>query len=77
MIVEPHSLSRDFPELKERIHSLKSDAHFARLQQEYETLDRQICRFEEGIEHASDEEVERLKMRRVHLKDELYGLLKG
>ena len=75
MIVEPHSLSRDFPELKERIHQLKGDAHFTRLQQEYDALDREICRLEEGIEHASDETVEHLKLRRVRLKDELYGLL--
>lgn len=75
MIVEPHSLVRDFPELKDRIHTLKSDAHFHRLQQEYESLDREICRLEEGLEHASDETLEQLKRRRVHLKDELYGLL--
>lgn len=75
MIVEPHTLARDFPEFKERLHELKSDAHFSRLQHEYETLDRQICRLEEGIEHASDEEIEHLKMRRVRLKDELYALL--
>lgn len=77
MIVEHHSLARDFPELRERLHALKSDAHFSRLQQEYDHLDREICRLEEGIEHASDEAVEQLKMRRVHLKDELYTLLKG
>lgn len=77
MIVDTHPLSRDFPELKERIHALKADAHFSRLQQEYDTLDKEICRLEEGIEHASDEAVEHLKMRRVHLKDELYALLKG
>ena len=74
--VEKHPLSVDFPELRDRIHELKThDAHFAKLMSEYEALDREIIRVEEGIEHRSDEALEHLKMRRVRLKDQLYGLL--
>jgi uncharacterized protein YdcH (DUF465 family) len=32
-------------------------------------------RFEQQLEHCSGEELEQLKLRRVHLKDELYALL--
>lgn len=74
--IDKHALATDFPELRDRIHTLKmSDAHFARLLGEYETLDREIIRVEEGIEHRSDEALEHLKMRRVRLKDQLYTML--
>lgn len=74
--VDKHPLATDFPELRDRIHALKtSDAHFAKLVTEYEALDREIIRIEEGIEHRSDEALEHLKMRRVQLKDELYAML--
>lgn len=74
--IDKHALATDFPELRDRIHTLKmSDTHFARLLGEYETLDREIIRVEEGIEHRSDEALEHLKMRRVRLKDQLYTML--
>ncbi|TXH43428.1 MAG: DUF465 domain-containing protein [Burkholderiaceae bacterium] len=70
-----HPLIKDFPELRERIHALKADAHFARLEKEYEDLDKQIVRLEDRIEHSSDAELDQLKTRRVQLKDDLYRLL--
>ncbi len=74
--VENHSLARDFPEHRARIHELKlGDAHFSRLFAEYESLDREIIRVEGGLEHRSDESLEQLKLRRVRLKDELYAML--
>ena len=74
--VDKHPLATDFPGLRERIHTLKlSNAHFAKQLIEYEALDREIIRIEEGIEHRSDESLEHLKMRRVRLKDELYRML--
>lgn len=78
MTLDHHPLAKDFPELKDRIHTLKlSDAHFARLEREYEDLDKAIVRLETGIEHSSSAELEHLKQRRVGLKDELYNLLKA
>jgi uncharacterized protein YdcH (DUF465 family) len=74
--VDKHPLAADFPELRDRIHTLKtSSAHFARQLSEYEALDREVIRIEEGIEHRSDEALEHLKMRRGRLKDELYAML--
>jgi uncharacterized protein YdcH (DUF465 family) len=63
--VDNHPLARDFPEYRQQIHQLKlANAHFVRLHEQYETLDREIIRAEEG-----------LKMQRVRLKDELHQML--
>lgn len=76
--MDHHPLIKDFPELRERIHALKtSDTHFARLEREYEDLDKAIVRLESGIEHGSSAELEQKKLQRVTLKDELYALLKA
>lgn len=78
MIIEKHSLAVDYPEFKDRIHDLKlSDAHFAKKFDEYNELDKEIIRCEEGIETPSDDFLESLKMKRVQLKDELVGMLRG
>jgi uncharacterized protein YdcH (DUF465 family) len=78
MLGEHHHLLNEFPELKDRIHELKvSDDHFARLYEEYNKLDDEILRIEEGVETPSDEYTEKLKMRRVELKDKLYAMLKA
>ncbi len=38
--VDKHPLATDFPELRDRIHALKtSNAHFAKLVTEYEALE--------------------------------------
>ena len=78
MTLDHHPLAKDFPEFKDKIHALKtSDAHFARLEREYEDLDKAIVRLETGIEHSSAADFEAQKLRRVALKDELYALLKA
>lgn len=74
--VDNHSLISDFPEYRQQIHDLKmSDAHFVKLHGEYEALDREIIRVEEGLEHRSDQALETLKMQRVHRKDQLFKML--
>jgi hypothetical protein len=51
MHVEHHPLNKDFPELHAALHELRvNDAHFARLADEYEALDKRICRVEDGVE---------------------------
>lgn len=76
MVQEHHPLAKDFPEHKDKIHALKtSSTHFARLEREYEALDKAIVRLESGVEHGSAREIEQKKLQRVFLKDELYGLL--
>jgi uncharacterized protein YdcH (DUF465 family) len=75
--VDHHPLVKDFPEFRERIHSLKHDAHFARLSREYEALDKEIVRLEDGVEQAGDSALEGLKKQRLAMKDQLYALLKS
>ncbi|NDV11196.1 YdcH family protein [Crenobacter caeni] len=66
-----------FPEYRELISKLKTeDAHFARLFDEHNALDQQIKNMEEGITPATGEAVEVLKKQKLHLKDELYAILK-
>ncbi len=78
MIQDHHPLAKDFPEFKDKIHALKtSNTHFAKLEREYEDLDKAIVRLETGVEHGSSIELEQKKQQRVTLKDELYNLLKA
>ncbi|WP_374336663.1 YdcH family protein [Leeia sp.] len=77
MHVEHHPLAAEFPELRDQIHLLKTgNAHFSRLLGEYEAIDKAVCRAEDGIEAAADHVVEGMKRQRLHLKDQLYSLLK-
>jgi uncharacterized protein YdcH (DUF465 family) len=72
MHVEHHPLINDFPELREQLHNLRQqDNHFARLADEYEALDKRVCRIEEGIETLDENAFAALKVERVALKDEL------
>ncbi|HEX5311791.1 YdcH family protein [Aquabacterium sp.] len=78
MVQDHHPLAKDFPELKDKIHTLKTtNAHFAKLERDYEELDKAIVRLETGIEHGSSAELEQKKLQRVSMKDELYSMLKA
>lgn len=74
---EKHDLHHEFPEFNEAIHELKmSDHHFARLFSEYHELDHEVHRIESGAENTSDDYLEDRKKQRLHLKDELFTILK-
>jgi len=76
MSVEHHDLIHEFPQLKARIHELKiSNAHFRRLFDEYHELTREIENMENEVTPVATRTEEEAKLRRVHLKDELYRLL--
>tara|TARA_R110002110_G_scaffold415748_1_gene654760 strand:+ start:714 stop:956 length:243 start_codon:yes stop_codon:yes gene_type:complete len=76
MSVEHHDLIHEFPELKDRIHDLKvGDAHFRRLFDEYHELTIDIEKMENEVTPVSTHTEEEAKIRRVHLKDELYRML--
>lgn len=78
MSIEHHSLLSDFPELRDRIHELKTgNPRFATLYKEYQDLDKEIFRIEEEIETPSDQYTEELKKKRVRLKDQLYDMLRN
>ncbi|MBC3928132.1 YdcH family protein [Undibacterium sp. CY21W] len=76
MQVEHHPLAMEFPEFKDKIHSLKlQNAHFAKLFGEYDETDKAINRAENDVDHVTDEALENLKKIRISLKDQLFHLL--
>lgn len=78
MLGEHHSLVKELPEYKDRIHELKTNnAHFSKLFDEYENVDKEIYRIEEQIETPSDDYTEQLKVKRVQLKDQLVEMIKN
>ena len=77
-MIENHSLALELPEYKEAIHRLKlSDAHFAKLFDEYHATDKEIHRIEQGAEVSSDSYIENLKKQRLHIKDALFSMLRS
>lgn len=75
-MLERHSLKHEFPQFEEKITALKtSDAHFRKLFDEYDELDHHIYRIENETEPTTDEVLNALQVKRVHLKDELYKYL--
>lgn len=77
MSVEKHDLIREIPESKEAIHHLKTnDNHFRNLFDEYHEVETEVHRFETGSENTSDEHLEDLKKQRLHLKDQLFHIIR-
>jgi uncharacterized protein YdcH (DUF465 family) len=68
-----HPFVVEFPGHRETIRSLKlSDGNFRKMFEEYHHLDDEICRIEEDVEFATDQQIDELKFKRAKLKDELY-----
>lgn len=68
----PHELAEEFPQHAVRLHALKeTDAHFARLAEEYHALNRQIHRAETLIEPMDGLAESALRKQRAALKDEI------
>ena len=77
MLDEKHDLVHELPEHRDTIHRLKMEnAHFARLFEEYHEVDHEVHRIETGVENTSDEYLESRKLKRLHLKDELFNMIK-
>lgn len=78
MTVEHHDLLHEFPEYKDQIHDLKmNNHHFRRLFDEYHELTIDIEKMENETTPVATLTEEQAKMRRVHLKDELYAMIKN
>lgn len=68
----PHELPEAFPDKIGRMHDLRaSNARFARLEDEYHGINREIHRVETNIEPRSDFDLENMKKRRLALLDEI------
>jgi len=76
MLGESHELKDEFPEHAELISELRdSDSEFARLFDEYNEVNAEVIRTEQGIENHEDLYTEQLKKKRIALKDQLYSML--
>lgn len=68
----PHELVEEFPHMVQEISDLKSrDTHFARLFDEYHTLNRKIHRAETNVEPTDDYHMVEMRKQRLALKDEI------
>ncbi len=73
----PHELIEEFPDKAEKMHYLKqSDAHFAKLFDEYHDINRAVHRAETDIEPMEDLAQVDLRKQRARLKDEIWSYLK-
>jgi uncharacterized protein len=76
MSIEHHDLVHEFPEYRNRIHELKiNNSHFRKLFDEYHELTSDIETMETEAKTVSTQTEGEAKKRRLHLKDELYGML--
>jgi len=72
-----HPFVKEFPAHRETIRSLKlADGKFRAEFDEYHLLDDEICRIEEDVEYATDQQIDELKFKRAKLKDALYAAVR-
>ncbi len=72
----PHELHEEFPEFADRMEALKeSDAHFAKLYEEYHQVNRAVHRAETFVEPTDQFHEEEMRKQRALLKDQLYRML--
>jgi uncharacterized protein len=72
----PHELRDEFPQeisLIERM--IRTNYEFRRLADRYDEVNRNIFRIESEEEPSTDEVLQRLKKRRLKLKDEIAAIL--
>ena len=73
----PHELQDEFPDETVLIARLtKANYLFRRLASQYDEINRQIYRIESEEEPTTDEVLERLKKRRLKLKDQIAGMFR-
>lgn len=73
----PHELAEEFPQQAEQMATLRqSDNHFAKLSEDYHTLNRAIHRAETDVEPTSDDNMQNMRRERLALKDEIAAYLR-
>ena len=74
----PHTLQEEFPGEAEKLHALKvSNAHFARLLEEYDAVNDKVHRAETRLDLMTEAEEEVLRKQRARIKDEIARILRG
>jgi uncharacterized protein YdcH (DUF465 family) len=68
----PHAIHEEFPHDAEIIHKLKvSDNHFARLLDEYDSLNDEVAAAETLVKPTAEDFEAQMRRRRVLLKDQI------
>ncbi len=72
----PHELAEEFPDKVEVMSQLKqTDAHFARLAEEYHEINRRVHRAETNIEPVEELAEGEMRKKRAVLKDEIWAIV--
>lgn len=72
----PHELAEEFPDHTAKIAKLKQDdAHFAKLADDYHTVNRAIHRAETDVEPTDDGHMQQMRKERMTLKDQIWAQL--
>ncbi|MFN3993560.1 MAG: YdcH family protein [Tabrizicola flagellatus] len=73
----PHTLQEEFPGEAAKISALKvSDAHFAKLLTDYDSVNDKVHRAETRLDLLTEEEEEHLRKQRSRLKDQIAAALR-
>lgn len=73
----PHELMEEFPDKSDAMHRLKGeDAHFARMFDDYHTINRAIHRAETNVEPTDDLHMSEMRKERMALKDKIAVILR-
>lgn len=73
----PHALADDFASEAQKISEIKqSDAHFAKLVDDYDAVNLRVHRSESRLDLISEEDEEQLRRARAALKDQIWARIK-
>lgn len=73
----PHELHEEFPDHQDTLHRLKeTDPHFAKLSEDYHTINRAIHRAETDVEPTDDLHMAQMRKQRLALKDQIAAILR-
>ncbi len=73
----PHELAEEFPQHVDKMSQLKQDnAHFAKLAEDYHTINRQVHRAETNVEPMDQMSEEDLRKQRALLKDQIWSMIR-
>lgn len=73
----PHELREEFPEFADKLTAMRTNAHFVKLADAYHEVNRAIHRAETDVEPTDDPHMETMRKERLHLKDQIYAMLRG
>ncbi len=74
----PHELIEEFPDQVDAMHALKeSNAHFAKIYEDYHVINRAIHRAETDMEPTDDLHMAERRKQRMALKDQISAALRA